>query len=447
MAESKAGGVLVGWLKAAVTSVAGLVGGAGLMYFSPLLDKVIKPSAPVANFQTEADGLKVVFHNRSSNGSEGWWDFGDGSALEPYQPNAESVTHTYARPGAYTVKLSVNSLFGQENDRTVTVALDQAPASTAPAVDKLEVIPLQAGAYAPATFKVVSAVKNAELCVLSLGGDNPLEVIADNSGTQERYVTFKYPGTHVLQLAAYGNKQTVQKSQTVRVEKQPAGAVMAMLSVTHQMVRVEQKEQYEPRRIDFPAAEKGATTKVSLDIPARDGFTVAAVKFAHDPAKDANVVRNARVDVLPDRKGVRLTCELIKNPKGPLYWTAPLVLNLEKRSAPEARNMAPVYAAVAVPGRTLLPVATPQGRWTSQQHSLTLQMQDGDKMIWQTTQLPRTDQFLLRGRQYRLTATEIGNQVQVQIDEVRPGTGPVVNGPGLPRPQRQQGMHCWRCGL
>jgi PKD repeat protein len=420
MAETKAGGVLFGWLKAAVTSVVGLIGGAGLMYFSPLLDRVIKPGAPVANFQSETQGLKVVFHDRSSNGTEGWWDFGDGSALEPYQPSAETVTHTYAQPGPYTVKLSVRSLFGQENDRTVTVVLNQAPASTAPAVEKLEVIPLQTGAYAPATFKVVSAVKNAEICVLALGGNQPLKVITDTAGTQERYVTFKYPGTHVIQLAAYGHKQTVEKSQTVHVEKQPAGAVMALLNVTHQVVDVETKDLNEFLRLDFPATEKGAVANVSRDIVVRDGFSVVAAKFSRDLAKEANVVRGARLEVLPDRKTVRLTCQLLKNSRGPTNWVAPVLLNVEKRSAPQPRAMAEVGVQIPVPGKALLPVPMPQGRSVSQQHSLSLQLQYGERTFWQSAQLPRTDSFALNGRQYRLTATEVGNQVQVQVDEVRP---------------------------
>jgi PKD repeat protein len=431
MADSNAGspksGVLFGWLRAAVTSVVGLVGGACLMYFSPLIDKVIKPGAPVANFQSETSGLKVVFHNRSSNGAEGWWDFGDGSALEPFQPNQECVTHTYARPGSYAVKLSVRSLFGQESDRSVTVALDQAPASTAPAIEALQVIPLQANAYAPATFKVVTAVKNAEFCVLATGEDHPIEVVTDTSGTQEHYVTFKYPGTHVLQLAAYGNKQTVQKSQPVRVEKQPAGAVMAVLNVTHQVVYVETKEQREPLRIDFPASEKGSVANLSRSISARDGFSVVGARFDPDPAKDANVVRNARLEVSPDRKAVRLTCQLLKNPKGPTGWTAPVLLSLEKRSLPAARPMDQVGVQIPVPGKAVLPVPMPQGGWVSQQHSLSLQMQYGDRTIWKTTQLPRTDQFTLNGHLYRVTTTEVGNQVQVQVDEVRPGAVPVGN--------------------
>jgi hypothetical protein len=428
MADSNGGkgGVLFGWLKAAITSVVGLVGGACLMYFSPLIDKVIKPGAPVANFQSETDGLKVVLHNRCSNSTEGWWDFGDGSALEPFQPGQESVTHTFARPGSYAVKLSVSSLFGQQNDRSVTLALDQAPASTAPVIDALQVIPLQASAYAPATFKVVTAVKHAEFCVLASGEDHPIDVVTDTAGTQERYVTFKYPGTHVIQLAAYGNKQTVQKSQTVQVEKQPAGAVLAVLNVTHQVMHVETKELYEPLRIDFPASEKGSVANISRDLQARDGFAVVAARFAHDISKDANV-RNARLDVQPDRKTVRLTCQLTKNPKGPTSWVAPVLLSAEKRTAPQARAMPKVTLPVAFPGKVLLPMPMPQGRWVSQQHSLALQMQYADRTFWQSTQLPRTDLFTLNGRQYRLTATEVGNQVQVQVDEVRPGAPPVGN--------------------
>jgi hypothetical protein len=428
MADSNAakGGVLFGWLKAAITSVVGLVGGACLMYFSPLIDKVIKPGGPVANFQSETDGLKVIFHNLSSNSSEGWWDFGDGSALEPFQPSQNAVSHTFAQPGSYTVKLSVSSLFGQQNDRSVTFALNQGPASTAPAIDALQVIPLQASAYAPATFKVVSAVKNAEFCVLATGEDHPLDVVTDTAGTQERYVTFKYPGTHVIQLAAYGNKQTVQKSQTVQVEKQPAGAVVAVLNVTHQVVHVQTEQQYTPRRIDFPASEKGSVANISVDIPAPNGFLLLGARFAHDITKDANV-HNARLDVLPDRKAVRLSCQLTKNPKGPTSWVAPVLLSTEKRTAPQTRVMPAVTLPIPVPGKVLLPMPMPQGRWTSQQHTLSLQIQYADRTIWQTTQLPRADQFLLNGRQYRLTTTEVGNQVQVQVDEVRPGAIPVGN--------------------
>src|SRR5439155_22504408 len=74
-AEEGKGNKLISWVKAGLVSLGGLLAGAAMMYASPLLDRVIKPNPPVANFQSEPDGLKVVFHNRATGGREGWWEF------------------------------------------------------------------------------------------------------------------------------------------------------------------------------------------------------------------------------------------------------------------------------------------------------------------------------------------------------------------------------------
>src|SRR4051812_25854088 len=92
-----------GWLKAVVGTFAGLLGGSAMMYVSPLVDKVIKPGKPLANFAFEASGLDVTFHNKAAGG-DGYWDFGDGSALEPTTAAAD-LTHKFPKPGTYTVKL------------------------------------------------------------------------------------------------------------------------------------------------------------------------------------------------------------------------------------------------------------------------------------------------------------------------------------------------------
>src|SRR5439155_19349824 len=70
-----------GWLKAAVVGMLGLGGGAAGTYGTALIDRVAKPTRPVANFALAADGLSVTCQNRAS-GESGWWDFGDGTALE-----------------------------------------------------------------------------------------------------------------------------------------------------------------------------------------------------------------------------------------------------------------------------------------------------------------------------------------------------------------------------
>src|SRR5579871_2432740 len=110
-----------GWLKTIAGTVGGLLSGAAVMYLTAAFNQVVKPAKPVANFKYEFTGVTVRFQNLSGSG-QGWWDFGDGSALEPVA-NRDAVTHTYARPGDYTVKLSLQNILGEESERSVTVHL------------------------------------------------------------------------------------------------------------------------------------------------------------------------------------------------------------------------------------------------------------------------------------------------------------------------------------
>src|SRR5438093_13377830 len=103
MSEEKAAvtaGAKGGWLKTIIGTVAGLFSGAVMMYLTPLVERVVKPAKPLANFAVEQQSLAVTFHNRS-NGGEGWWDFGDGSPLEPVSPKQPRVTHSSANPRPY----------------------------------------------------------------------------------------------------------------------------------------------------------------------------------------------------------------------------------------------------------------------------------------------------------------------------------------------------------
>ena len=76
------------------------------------------------NFATQATGLTVQINNRSTGGTQGWWDFGDGTALEPFDPKLDIIKHAYAKPGTYNVKLTLENLLGEEADRTTPVMLD-----------------------------------------------------------------------------------------------------------------------------------------------------------------------------------------------------------------------------------------------------------------------------------------------------------------------------------
>src|ERR1019366_7906694 len=127
MGEGKSEGLkvtLAGWIKAVITSIVGLVSGAMLVYLTPVVNNVIKPSKPLANFSTQVNGLTVNFNNRSAGGVQGWWDFGDGTALEPFDPKVNNISHTYAKPGPYNVKLSLQNLIGEEEDRSGPLTIE-----------------------------------------------------------------------------------------------------------------------------------------------------------------------------------------------------------------------------------------------------------------------------------------------------------------------------------
>ena len=47
--------------------------------------------------------------------------------LQPLTPQQELITHTYPGPGDYTAKLTLRNLLGDENERTVAVAITELP--------------------------------------------------------------------------------------------------------------------------------------------------------------------------------------------------------------------------------------------------------------------------------------------------------------------------------
>src|SRR5436189_5303972 len=110
----KRSGKLAGWLKTLGGTVAGLVSGVVMMYVTGFVNNVVKPAKPVPIFSYDHDNLNVIFHNRSIGGTSGYWDFGDGSPLEPISPKPELVTHTHPSPGDYMAKLTPRHRTGQE---------------------------------------------------------------------------------------------------------------------------------------------------------------------------------------------------------------------------------------------------------------------------------------------------------------------------------------------
>ena len=86
-----------------------------------------KPVTPVADFSADTKSgnapLTVKFTDTSSNYPTSWlWDFGDGVTSTEQNP-----THTYTKPGNYTVTLTASNLAGSSTQTLNITALDVIP--------------------------------------------------------------------------------------------------------------------------------------------------------------------------------------------------------------------------------------------------------------------------------------------------------------------------------
>jgi hypothetical protein len=323
-----------GWLKAITLGSLGLCGGAFGTYATAVFDKIAKPALPVANFSAAADGFTLICQNHAS-GDTGWWDFGDGSSLEPFNPNVGEVKHTYAKPGNYSVKLTVRNFTADENDRTVQVDVGGASASAAPGVPQISgfvVQPISPVSLAPATFRVTAEIKDADHAVWDLG-DGRLEVV-DGSGKLDRLVTFDKPGAYPLQLVAHNGKQAVKQAAAVRVDAPAAGTLMAVLKVIDSGNKVERGTRSESVAIQVPKDK--AAPGFTKTLPVKPGFTLIEAMPANPNLPG---VKNLKAEVAADKKTATVSGEWVMEKNGKPAGSdllIPLRLTEERTTATES---------------------------------------------------------------------------------------------------------------
>jgi hypothetical protein len=413
------GGVFFGWIKAVITGVLGLLSGAVLMYVSPWVEKAIKPAKPVANFGVQVDGLKATFVNQAE-GSEGWWDFGDGSPLQPFAPDQKTFTHDYQKPGGYTAKLLLRNLFGDENHREVNIHLDGTTARP-PAIEAFEVQPLDPTKTAPATFRITTKITGAELLVWACGNDQPIEVVSDPPESQERYITFHKQGQYLIKLAAVHGKQIVEKSQSVVVLPAVLSTPMAKIVVQNQMTPVKILPSDRTVVVPLPGKVDSGVHKFSQEIRADFGSKIVAAKFAQP--EQLPHIQNANLSVEEGGAKAILTGEYLpakvnagqksSTPK----WAAPVKLTVEKKGA-EVTSGAPIWMPLKLSGKTAIPLPkSPQG-WKLNQRTVQLELYDGQQLVWKEPKLPQKASVYIYGSPYMVTASEVGDQLVI---DVQPG--------------------------
>jgi PKD repeat protein len=436
-----------GWLKALFGGIGGLVSGAIMMYASPLVDKFVKPAKPVANFEQMHDGATVTFHNRTSGASEGWWDFGDGSALEPFSPQQDVLAHTYQSPGDYSAKLSVRNLLGDESERSVTLHVESTQAS-APSIEALTVTPMSPQAYAPATFHVTCKVKNAQACVWDAGDGRPFEIVTDSLDKQDRVFTYDSPGGYEIRVAAINGTRADTHSEIAQVGVCPRGMVTAVLLTTDQATRVETLSPSYTFCETFPQHAKDDKYHFEHDAPARPGYEITDVRLvtangpgqglqgkadmAFDPPTDCRGVSNLHLQLAADHRSVRLTGDMVKEGSigqrnAPLpHLMVPVVLIQQKKS-PAARAPVPVASALTAPGSAILSMPPVPAEWVDTKRQTQLELQIDGHSVWHDSKLPRNAPVALPAGRFLLTATVVNNN-QVRVDLVKPsGVGAAGN--------------------
>jgi PKD repeat protein len=434
------------WLKALLGTIGGLLSGAVMMYVTPLVNKVVQPPMPVANFEVTDKGLNVRFHNLSQHG-QGRWDFGDGSPLENTSPDHEYIDHAYARPGDYTVKLSIQSPLGDKDERTapVHVEAETAPSPVAPKIVSLEAVPVSIGSYAPATFRLIGKVENAQMTIVDFGDERLIQIATEHTDTLDELVTFQKPGAYALKLSAFNGAAGEQKIAAIKVVDAPANTLTAVLTITDDAMKVETKTHGAFFNAVFPADSKAATCALKCEVKARPGHTLLDVAVKTKDGQelslagqtslnlDANVLglpyaRNLRLQLSDDKETATLTGELIADRKNKTValpsLMLPVTLTVQKKSP--MHQTIPVTTTLNVPAngvftsQTLLLPPVPKD-WEDCQRKFHLEVLNNGVKVYEDSQLQRSALVTLPSHKLILTTTQANDQVRIDLMDAPTG--------------------------
>jgi PKD repeat protein len=405
--------VIKGWVKMILGTAGGLLGGALMMHINPWIDKAIKPDKPLANFAVEHHGLTVTFVNRSSGGSEGRWDFGDGSPIEIVPAKQETVTHTYSKAGTYSVKLALRNLLDEVNERSVNVDLTETQQQKP--VDKPEIMDLYVKSpgkvgepiYAPATFQFVATADNAQMYIWDFGDGKGIQMGEDHAS-----YTFTQPGSYPVKVTVFNGKLKTVKDAVVQVAAPPTGTLAVNVKVADQGLQVE------TRRREVPvsgAATIGGTknpTVIEQTIAASPGCEIMNVERVSSQNQN---IESTSVQIAADRKTAKITAKLAKLSgvnRAILYESYAVQ---EQRKEKATREPIPLMATVGAPGNTTVRLPAIPGDWTDVKRAFVFELRQDGRVLWQGNDLPKNVPVNLNGQTYMLAANLAGDRVQINM--------------------------------
>lgn len=410
--ESKA----AAWLKMLFGAIAGLFSGALVMYLSPLVDKVVKPPRPIANFAVEYEGLTVRFTNRSTAAVQGYWDFGDGTPLEFLTADQPVVSHTYRKPGSYTARLVVSNVLGEQDERSVTLNLTaEEPPKT---IEKPTILTLQVRGpsrpggpvYAPATLQFEAIADNAAQFVWDFGDGEGLHI-----GEASVVRTFERPGTYRVRLCAFNGREKDEEVKIIRIEPPPAVALRVQVRVADAGVFVEtrRREVQVSQLFDGLKADprnRKAPTSPEVSVPAAPGYVITA--FERLEQRNENI---DKVDWKIVREGQLLKGQCaIKKGADRAVLQEKLVIVEQRRDKMQPEPTI-VTGVLPVPGVVTLSLPSSPEDWSDFKRTITIQVFDGDKLLWQSESLPTGQSLSLGGRSYTLSGSLLKDRLTLQL--------------------------------
>ncbi len=404
------------WIKTTLGTIAGLISGAVVMWFSPLLDKVIKPAKPVANFSYQVNGLEVTFANLSSGCDEVRWDFGDGSPLEFTPKDTTQIVHVYKKPGKYNVKLTVQNILDQVNERSILVDIDKADQAIAQAQPAPEIIdflvrpPIKDGpVFAPATYQFEATADNSQLLIWDFGDGKGLTI-----GEPRELRIFDKPGTYKVKLTAFNGKNRSERTTTVNVQEAPANTVQLALQVTGTGQKRTQESRIEnySRQLQIMP---NMVRSIDYTIRATPGTKIVRCEFQNTNLQ--NVIHPVS-SILKNGQEAKISATIDpKETKGMAILNTKILLVEEKVQSLPLPTENFTYT-VTIPGRQMIKLADPQDLiWSNINRQYQMKLTLNNQTVWEGNTLPNGVTFYVNGKAYSIVAQQRDNEIEILISQ------------------------------
>lgn len=421
----EAGSHVKSWVKTTLGAVFGLLSGAVVMWFSPLIDNFVKPAKPIANFAFQPEGLTVNFENRSSGGHDACWDFGDGSPLEFVPAEHPSISHVYKKPGRYMVKLTVRNILEERNERQAAVELED-PAKTPPVLKadgakdlpaRPEIYDLSARplakdspSYAPATFVFDAAVDNAQHVVWDFGDGQGLQF-----GEPNRTWTFNQPGTYTVRLAAFNGKIKNEAAKTITVQAPPANALMFTLRVVEDGAVVSEQARERVLSKTMALTKSAGRDSLSVKESAGAGAKIVAAEIMENLSKD---VKDVVCTIAKDGQSVILSGTVappLKMPSStqPMALLSAKVRLVEEKACATHQESERQTVTLDLPGQRQLRLPAAATAWKDKKRKYVVELRQGDKLLWEGDKLPQDTPLAVGGKTYRISAAAKDNFLEI----------------------------------